>query len=77
MTEENAAEAIFLYEKLARDEDGKPLDTSSHETIPMLRQVAMAVDSMQYQLEFLMNQADPDSKVPHPERFQIHSETTS
>ena len=77
MTEAHAAEAIYFYEKLAKDANGNTLDTSSHETIPMLRQVAMAVDSMQYQLEFLMNQADPNSKVPHPKRYQIHSETTN
>lgn len=77
MTQENAAEVLTLYDDLAKDENtGEKLDITSHVDIPIVRQLAMAVDSMQEQMEFLMDQVDKTKKVPHPKskKIRIHHE---
>ena len=77
MTPQNATEVLFLYEDLARGEDGHMLDTSSHADIPMMRQLAMAVDSMQTQMEFLMDQVDSKKLKKHPKSSRIHAESST
>ena len=74
MTPENAAEVLTLYDDLSKDEKGEKLDITSHVDIPIVRQLAMAVDSMQEQMEFLMDQVDKTKKVPHPKskKIRIH-----
>ncbi len=77
MTPQNATEVLFLYEDLARGEDGHMLDTSSHADIPMMRQLAMAVDSIQTQMEFLMDQVDSKKLKKHPKSSRIHAESST
>ena len=74
MTPENAAEVLTLYDDLSKDEKGEKMDITSHVDIPIVRQLAMAVDSMQEQMEFLMDQVDKTKKVPHPKskKIRIH-----
>ena len=76
MTPENAAEVLTLYDDLSKDEKGEKMDITSHVDIPIVRQLAMAVDSMQEQMEFLMDQVDKTKKVPHPKskKIRIHHE---
>ena len=63
MSGEQSIDVLLLYQELIRTEDGLELDTTSHEHIPLTRQIAVAIDSLQTQMEFVMKNLKPELQI--------------
>ena len=72
MTKIQAVDVLKLYQQLTTPtEDGMSIDAGRKEHIPLTKQIAMAIDSMQNQMEFLMKNVKPELKKEFPKSKRI------
>ena len=80
MSGEQSIDVLLLYQELIKTEDGIEIDTSSHEHVPLTRQIAIAIDSMQTQMEFVMKNLKPvkpgevQKEFPKSSRIHTHAD---
>ena len=76
MTGQQAVDVLNLYEKLAHMGDGTKIEDKDHEDkVPLTRQIARAIDSLQTQVEKIMvSTLNAGEEIPSSYRIKTHIE---